>query len=377
MPSATIDIVGTNPRRYAYEGGEELDEEIGAEGPSKDTRKTKIPWEKYKDRLYKLYMVEDRKLPDVMEIMKEHGLYATYQLGEKWKWKKYNQAGAEKPRKSRPPDDSNDAHEDEIVVAPTGLEVPSRDFASLRTPLLELFTDKLLDDECLGILKTSDVSQYFRLCLRWCKEEIHVDGAKFPAPYGDGTDAEPDVSVDDYECDVRIFIYLLHRYISSSALTGQDSWDTLAKQHIGPFKMLYTMSSLIVAVMGSVLKLYEEAEANSFTPPPAFSNVFHDLFSVARLGVDEIDRWEDEKLLTEFCSEFQAIIEDYTNYGNAVSSAVRQYIEIKWPGLEVHEELDFVSDEDHHDDSFGMYDQQDDFMFQVDDLSNYSAGDLR
>ncbi|KAI0183398.1 hypothetical protein EV127DRAFT_414157 [Xylaria flabelliformis] len=373
MPSATIDIVGTNPRQYTYRGGEELDEEIGAEGPSKDTRKTKIPWEKYKDLLYKHYMEEDGKLPDVMEIMKRHGLHATYQLGEKWKWKKYNQQGVEKltpprTRKSRSQNNLREAQEDEIVVASTELEVPSRDVLSLHAPLRELFTDRPLDEKCLGILKignSRDVSQCLRLCFHWCKEEIHIDDAEFPAPYGDGTDAEPDVPEDNYGCDVRIFIYLLHRYMGSSAPAEHDSWDTLAKQTVGfcPIKMLYTMSTLLVVVASNVLKLSEE-------PASPFGTVIDNLFSVAKLGVDEIDRWDEEKLLTEFCDEFQTILEDYANYSEAVSSAVRGYMALHWPALEMHEELEFTSDEDHHDDSFStLYTQPDESMFQFDDLS--------
>ncbi|KAI0861727.1 hypothetical protein F4860DRAFT_524061 [Xylaria cubensis] len=396
MPSATIDIVGTNPRQYTYRGGEELDEEIGAEGPSKDTRKTKIPWEKYKDLLYKHYMEEDGKLPDVMEIMKRHGLHATvkqwyvskrtssippiseicstltwlqYQLGEKWKWKKYNQQGVEKltpprTRKSRSQNNLREAQEDEIVVAPTELVVPSRDVISLHAPLRELFTDRPLDEKCLGILKIGN-PQCLRLCFHWCKEEIYVDDAEFPAPYGDGTDAEPDVQEDNYGCDVRIFIYLLHRYMGSSAPAEHDSWDTLAKQTVGfcPIKMLYTMSTLIVVVASNVLKLSEEAGS-------PFSTIIDNLFSVAKLGIDEIDRWDDEKLLTEFCDEFQTILEDYANYSEAVSSAVRGYMALHWPALEMHEELEFTSDEDHHDDSFStLYTQQDESMFQFDDLS--------
>ncbi|KAI0550707.1 hypothetical protein F4679DRAFT_594599 [Xylaria curta] len=382
MPSATIDIVGRNPRQCTYGGGEEFDEEIGAEGPSKDTRKTKIPWEKHKDVLYKLYMVEDRKLPDVMEIMKRHDLNATvkqwltmlqYQLGEKWKWKKYNQQGAEKqtpPRTRKPGSQNNlkDAQEDEIVVASTEFEVPSRDVVSLHPSLVKLFTDRPQDEKCLGILKignTRNISQCLRLCLHWCKEEIHIDEAEFPAPYGDGTDAEVNVPEDNYGCDVRIFVYLLHRYIGS--LAEHDSWDTLAKQNavLCPIKMLYTMSTLIVVVVSSALRLSEET--NTFTPSSSFSTIIPDLFSVARLGVDEIDRWEDEKLLTEFCDEFQTILEDYANYSEAVSSAVRGYMALNWPGLEVPEELEFASDEDHHDSFSSMFTQQDEgFMFQVD-----------
>ncbi|KAI1754023.1 hypothetical protein F4782DRAFT_545366 [Xylaria castorea] len=403
MPYATIDIVETDPQQYTPGGGEESDEEIGAVGSPKDTRRPKIEWEKYKDLLRKLYMEEDKPLPAVMKIMKGFGLYATTKqwyvskknkfqssstrntldadvlaIGEKWKWKKYNQGVVKltppRTRKSRSQNNLTDVQEDEIIVASNGAEIPCRDLASLHTSLLELFTDQPLDEKCLSILKIGnprDVSQCLRLCFHWCKEEIHVDDAEFPAPYGDGTDAEIGIPEDNYGCDVRIFIYLLHRYIGSSALAEHDSWDTLAKQTVGfcPIKMLYTMSTLVVVVVGSALKLSQE-EADPYTPPSSLSNDFHDLFSVAKLGVDEMDRWEDEKLLTEFCDEFGTILEDYANYGDAISSAVRKYTAQNWPGLDVPEELGFASDEDHHDDpGLDIYMPDDDMIFSVEDIS--------
>ncbi|RYC65059.1 hypothetical protein CHU98_g1157 [Xylaria longipes] len=383
---------------YTHGGGEELDEEIGAVRTPRDTRRGKIQWEKYKDPLRKLYLEDDKPLGVVMGIMKGHGLDATVKqwyvsrkkfqssntwntlnadvlaLGEKWKWKKYNQGGA-KPapvRTRRPRSQSNlsDAQEDEIIVASNGSEAAGLDIASLRTSLSELFNNRPLDEKCLGILKNGnlrDISRCIRLCFQWCKKEIQIDDAEFPAPYGRGRDDETNIPEDNYGCDVRIFIYLLHRYILSSPLLGHDSWDTIAKQTVGfcPIKMLYTMSTLIVVVVGSALQ--SSQEANPFTPSPSPSDAFDDLFDVARRGVNEMDRhgWEDGSLVTEFCNEFTAILEDYANYGHAVTSAVRDYIARNWPDQGVPEEQGFADDDDHHDDLWPDIYMQDPVMFPV------------
>ncbi|KAI0451608.1 hypothetical protein F5B21DRAFT_377404 [Xylaria acuta] len=296
-----------------------------------------------------------------------------YQLGEKWKWKKYNQGGVQggakpspaRPCKPRSQSNLRDAQGDEIIVAPNGSEAPGRDIASLRASLLELFTDRLLDEKFLVVLRNNskprDVSRCLHLCLLWCKNEIRVDDAQFPAPYGDGRDTETGITEGYYGCDVRIFIYLLHRYIGSSALADRDSWDTLAKQTVGfcPIRMLYTMSTLIVVVVCNALESAQEA------------SLFDDLFAVAKRGVTEMDRhgWEDERLVNEFCDEFENILKDYANYGDTVSVAVRNYMARNWSGLEVHEELGFADDQDHHDDNdpcLGLYMPNEEPLFHID-----------
>lgn len=282
-----------------------------------------------------------------------------------------------RPRKPRSQNTSTDSQEeDEIVVASNGSDGSGLEIASLHTSLLELFTDRPLDEKYLDILKNNnprDVSRCLQLCLLWCKRELQITGAEFPAPYGRGSDTDTGISDEMYGCDVRIFIYLLHRYIGCSALPEPDSWDALAKQNVGfcAIRMLYTMSTVIALV---ALGTIASQEAHSFAPMPSSSDLFDDVFDVARRGVDEMDRhgWEDGRLLTEFCNQFEAILDDYATYGNEISSAVRNYITLNSPAPEMSEELRFVDGEDHHDDPWRriydqepIYDQDDEDMFAV------------
>ncbi|KAI0439543.1 hypothetical protein F4803DRAFT_43859 [Xylaria telfairii] len=300
-------------------------------------------------------------------------------LGEKWKWKKYNQGGVKappvRPRKSQSQNNLTDSQEeDEIVVASNGSEGPGLDIASFHTSLLELFTDRPLDEKYLSILKMSnprDVSRCLQLCLLWCKKELQLAGAEFPAPYGRESDIDTGISDEMYACDIRIFIYLLHRYIACSALPEPDSWDTSAK-NVGfcAIRMLYTMSTVIALV---ALGTITSHEAHSFALMPSSGDHFDDVFDVARCGVGEMDRhgWEDGRLFSEFCNQFEAIIEDYATYGNEISSAVRNYITLNSPAQEVPEELGLTDGEDYHDDSWRIYDteriygQDDEDMFAV------------
>ncbi|KAI0478111.1 hypothetical protein F4859DRAFT_47651 [Xylaria cf. heliscus] len=299
-----------------------------------------------------------------------------YQLGEKWQWKKYNQGGVKPLRKPRPQNNVKDTQKDEIIVASNELEAPSLDMASIRTSLCQLFTTRTVDEKSLAVLNMCnhrDMAHCLRRCYDWCKKQLQLDDAQFPAPYGRGTDTDPDIPGDDYNygSDVRIFIYLLHRYIGSLALPERDNWDALAKEAIGfsPIKMLYTMSTLIVVVAGNVLS----QEANLFAPPAALTDRFPDLLAVARVGVAEMDQqiWDDEKLIAQFRYEYMTILEDYVTYGKAINFAVGKYIPLNCPAPAVHEELRFQDDGGHHDNPWSpapMYDQDDEVMWPVDDI---------
>ncbi|KAI0398987.1 hypothetical protein F4802DRAFT_611215 [Xylaria palmicola] len=282
-----------------------------------------------------------------MKIMEEkYGFKATHQLGEKWGWRKYNQGGMKLPparaRKSRPPNNSSDSQEDEIIVASGAPEVLGRDIGSLRASLSALLTDQRQDEKTMRALKRAnpdDIARCIRLCFRWCEKEIDVDEAQLPFPYGGAMDAEADdthTPDSKYECDARIFVYLLDRYISSATSPDRDGdWDALTRALVGlcPLKALFTMSTLIMTVVGNTLDACRDETSLAAPAAAAAAAGLGDEFDVARLGLREIGRrgWGDEKLAAEFCDEFEAILDDYAAYGDAVVAAVRDYVAHTWP----------------------------------------------
>ncbi|KAI1738426.1 hypothetical protein F4680DRAFT_449859 [Xylaria scruposa] len=86
---AAPEFVNIIPKASSSTGAEEIPE----------PRRGKLNWNKYKRIIYRMYMEQDLNLPVVIRKMaNEYGFMATvkqyrYQLGEKWKWKKYNQMG--------------------------------------------------------------------------------------------------------------------------------------------------------------------------------------------------------------------------------------------------------------------------------------------
>ncbi len=63
--------------------------------------------------------------------------------------------------------------------------------------------------------------------------------------------------------------------------------------------------------------------------------------NVAKFGINEIsrNRWRDEKLVTEFCNEFESILKDYANYGKELEIALFRYMTQEWPEPQVNEDL--------------------------------------
>ncbi|KAI0204909.1 hypothetical protein F4808DRAFT_314797 [Astrocystis sublimbata] len=282
-----------------------------------------------------------------------------YQLGQKWGFKKYNQPNKQhlpvrkrnmcSRSRSRSQSNLRDEYEDKLMESPNAPVVPSRGIESLRPLLCELFTNQWWDEKSLRDLKSakpSNVSSCLRLCFQWCQEQIRIDDARFPAPYGRGTDDEVGIPVDnEYGCEVQIFIYLLHRYIGSQALAEPGSWDVLARHTVKtcPIKMLCTMSSLVVVVANSATKAASDQSLEQLwptAPPTPSQDDFDDLFDVARRGMDAVDRhdWGDAKLVAEFCDEFQSIIVHYADYGNAVRFAAREYMKLNGPAQGVRED---------------------------------------
>ncbi|KAJ8129370.1 hypothetical protein O1611_g4265 [Lasiodiplodia mahajangana] len=82
----------------------------------------RVKWDKYKDILCQLYVEENLPIQEVMKIMKErHGFSASvkqyrYQIGEKWRWKKYNGSAA----KNRVRPSLVETTDEELPVIPSG-----------------------------------------------------------------------------------------------------------------------------------------------------------------------------------------------------------------------------------------------------------------
>ncbi|KAI1304823.1 hypothetical protein F5Y03DRAFT_169230 [Xylaria venustula] len=251
-----------------------------------------------------------------------------YQIGSKWCWKKYNQMERSKRHCRKVPSrsDPSVSSERDMILVSDESELPFPDITSLRAALSELFTSRSLDEESLGTLREGDrsvLSHCLRLCLRWCGEEIQTDKAQLPFPYGEAAEEEPDNLDNKYALDVRVFIYLLDRYIGTYASSSEhDSWITMANEIVRfcPIKMLFTMSTLIVVFVSHA----KDREDFAFEPPY--------VFNVAKLGIEGINRhgWRDEKLVDEFCDEFEAMLKDYTNYSQTFGSAVSRYAAQKW-----------------------------------------------
>ncbi|KAI0905771.1 hypothetical protein F4823DRAFT_566421 [Ustulina deusta] len=298
-------------------------------------------WEKYSSILERLYMEEKKGLPAVMKVMAERfNFRPTYQFGVIWRWKKYNLDGM-KPSRSRSRNaplrnDPSDSSEEDTIEEPNVSEVPGRDIASLRAPLSELLTNLSLDEKSLGTLRQGDsgvVSQCLRLFFHWCDKEIQK--TQSPFPYMVAAEAGTDNPDSKYELDVGVFIYLLDCYIRSQDSSSEhDNWDSMAKEIIGfcPIKMLFIMSTLIVVIVSSAQNL-RQGEI-SFEPHHVFKNV-------AKFGINEIsrNRWRDEKLVTEFCNEFESILKDYANYGKELEIALFRYMTQEWPEPQVNEDL--------------------------------------
>ncbi|KAI0966890.1 hypothetical protein F4678DRAFT_261269 [Xylaria arbuscula] len=255
-----------------------------------------------------------------------------YQFGSKWGWKKYNQEPDKMERskyhgrKVSSRTDPSVSSERDMILVSNESDLPSPDITSVRKALSELFTDQSLDKESLGALREdgrSVVSHCLRLCFCWCGDEIGTDEAQLPFPYGEAEEEEPDNSDNRYALDVRVFIYLLDRYIESQGSSSErDGWATMASETVRfcPIKMLFTMSTLIVVFVSHA----KDQEEYAFGPPY--------VFNVAKFGINGINRhgWRNEKLADEFCHEFEAILKDYANYSQVISSAVSRYVEQKW-----------------------------------------------
>lgn len=231
-------------------------------------------------------------------------------------------------RKGSLPNDPGDYSEEETGPVFNKSEVSGRDDAFLRESIAHMFSDQNLDWKFLRVLKKGDagvVLRYVGLCFRWCGEQIQSN--KLKRPFGLGEEVyEPDNihnSDDRFQLDVWIFVCLLDCYVESlnDPLNG-DSWDNAAKNlNFHPVKMLFIMSALITTVV------HHAMEQGQQDRPP-------NMFEVAKCGVDCINQgeWGDNELATAFCSVFEFILNNYANYGSAISVVVFRYIGHKWAG---------------------------------------------
>ncbi|KAI1346450.1 hypothetical protein F5Y01DRAFT_297797 [Xylaria sp. FL0043] len=236
-------------------------------------------------------------------------------------------------RKCLPRNEAGDSSEEDVIAVSNQFGVPYEDIAALRTALDKLFTSKDLDQKSLSILRRTNVtvvSECLRLCFHWCNENIQIDEPQLPPLYGPmeaEAEAEIDIPSNRYGLDAQVFIYLLDRYIGSGSSPSRelDGWDKMVDRTLGfcPLKMLSIMSTLIVVIVSKVLSRCQDDDKIAFSPPY--------IFDVAKLGIGEINRndWGNEKLVAEFCNEFEAILQDYADYGKAIAAAVSRYVEQK------------------------------------------------
>ncbi|TGJ86528.1 hypothetical protein E0Z10_g2259 [Xylaria hypoxylon] len=345
MPSPMTQVVNTDPLMHTCIGEEET-----VEAPKNNRMNMKI-WDEHRPTLEKLYVVENNPLDTVMKVMKDNvGFIATtkqWYLGERWGWKKYKQGGQDKPKKSsgrrrkhRSRNGSSKSNEEGFAVSSNESEVSSRDIASLRMSLSQLFSNQGSDEESLGILKGGnprDISRCLRCCFRWFDKEINTFEAQFALPYGEASEAKTYSLDGKYDIDAPVFIYFLDRYIASlGSPPNQYDWDVMAKGiRFCPIKMLFTMSTLIVVVVSNAVTNAKRLHQKDI--------LFPHILNAAKFGIDQIRQngWRDEKLMAEFCEEFETILGDHAKYGNAINAAVLTYGKQKWSEAQANEELGF------------------------------------
>ncbi|KAJ8127087.1 hypothetical protein O1611_g6549 [Lasiodiplodia mahajangana] len=263
-------MICADSMQHIYKNGEESDGLAAEAGCSKAPRADKMSWDRFKDILYDLYMLQAKTLPEVMKTMlDQHNFERSYQLGEKWGWKKYNQAGVKPPpaRINKSRRSSSPGKQREL---PDASGVRERDSTPLQEQLSRVFADPWLDNR--------------------------------------------------YYSAVQIYAILLRRYSETpSAPSRYKNWDNIAKSTIGfhPVGILLIMSSLIVTIATSEWR----SDLNR-TPLPSD-------FEIAKLGIDAASRWENTTLVAEFCEEFKDILKD----DNTIRDAIQKYIAHNWPKI--------------------------------------------
>ncbi|KAI1111836.1 hypothetical protein F5Y14DRAFT_453693 [Nemania sp. NC0429] len=304
-------------------------------------RRNKINWEEHHDKLYELYIVENKPLPEVMKYMEEkHHFHASvkqcmsmsitlvthhrYQLGEIWEWKKYNQGR----KKSSLPgidmylDRNSPSHCQDDTIAERQIRFNAsgqEGTAPLHTQLFDMFINEGLEKRSLGILekcKPQDGLRCIQRCWDWCHEKIHNDASQTPTfspPAGMETVEE------QYAWDARLFIYLLHHYfVDTDANLGRPDWASIAKTLIkfSPIKMLFAMGSLMVTMASST---FDESSQMASVPAP------DNELGIAELSAKGMRMLGRDELMAQFCCEFEDNLKDFTGYAAAFRYAVRVF----------------------------------------------------
>ncbi|KAI1367902.1 hypothetical protein F5Y08DRAFT_31824 [Xylaria arbuscula] len=267
-----------------------------------------------------------------------------YQFGVKWGWKKYNQKHDQDEMKSNYQDRfsmANESGKEAIEVVTSDVKPAVKDDASLRILLTQLFNNRDEDVAFLNNLKVCDVdtvSLCVSVCFRWVDEQLQNDKLKLPS-WLKPEICETGFPNDFSQFDIYIFLCLFDRYVESlNYPLPEDGWWSIVGGHgFPPFKMLFTMSALVAAVVHEAVPLDLE------DLPLALE--------VAKCGVRCVNEigWDDRQRAVAFCKVFESIVNDHAYYGNAMGVVVERYINHKWPKLarqEIGDDTQLVADGD-------------------------------
>ncbi|KAI1499307.1 Clr5 domain-containing protein [Biscogniauxia marginata] len=161
--------------------------------------------------------------------------------------------------------------------------------------------------------ENSPPSQCLQSCLNFCKECILSNqfggGAVVPSPFNSLGNGEDEANT--FRKDVCLFVYLWDAWASthSESFVGTKSrWYRFAEHTLGitPTMVLYTMSSLILAVAADPPSqptplVTRQRRWSSQTQNNDDDGV---LFDLAREGIRMIENWEKRNLVSEFIREF-------------------------------------------------------------------------
>ncbi|KAI0015564.1 Clr5 domain-containing protein [Xylariomycetidae sp. FL0641] len=185
--------------------------------------------------------------------------------------------------------------------------------------------------------------QCLQACVTWCARRICATAQDFvlPAPFNTLAEGHTDNEEYLFGNDVCLFVYLWDAWVSQAGCSSRG-WESEADGVLGipPAKVLRTVSSLILAAAGP-------GDPPSLSPssaPVRFplrikgSNPgCEQLFSLAKNGVQIIQRWDKRDLVVEFIREFvymydpRGIKNQRTESLKTARKVAEEYLERKWP----------------------------------------------
>ncbi|KAI0521264.1 hypothetical protein F5B22DRAFT_596331 [Xylaria bambusicola] len=218
--------------------------------------------------------------------------------------------------------ESSDSSEEDSSAGVDEAQVWDSDIVSLRAILSQLFTNSTKERGSLNILKDKKgreagvLSRCLRRYLCWCEEQIKHDKLQLPFPYQQVKTSNPD---NIYVLDAWVFFYFLHCYIKSpNALSANDSWAELSEKQLdfNPIRMLSIMSTFIVVTVFNALP---RDETKLFTESHRFVDMVVDII---RRGINIFNNsnCSDQNLEMIFCNEFESILDDCTDYCDAINA---------------------------------------------------------